>query len=100
MYNLNTIALFLLFSFAIVLTLFSDKLQQLAPENQYLLKLLEYKQPIALVSILGSVYIYLTSPNLQFDSSSKSSFSDAITISSPLPTEISSTSSSSKLSLQ
>ena len=98
MYDLKAIALYSFIFLAVVLTLFPDKLQQVAPENQYLRKLIEYKQPVALVSIAGSIYIYLTSPELQFKSSSGSDDSDAVTISSPLPTETPSTRSSSRSS--
>ena len=97
MYDLKAIALYSFIFLAVVLTLFPDTVQQLAPENQYLRKLIEYKQPVALVSIAGSVYIYLTSPDLQFKSSTKSS-DGTVTISSPLPTETPSVRSSTRSS--
>lgn len=60
MYDLKSLSLYLLLAFGLVLLAFPEYIQQFAPENQYMKKLMNYKQPIAISSIALSFYLYLS----------------------------------------
>lgn len=66
--------------FGISLLMFPEEIQKLAPENQYMKTLMQYKQLVAVVSILFSVYLYM-------GSCEPPSSTASVTISSPLPSE-------------
>lgn len=88
MYDLNLLSTYLLLAFGIVLLAFPEYLQQFSPENSYMKKLIEYKQPIAISSIAVSLYLYLSNKEDYQDTIIESTLD---TISSTLTTPISTT---------
>lgn len=83
MYDLKIILLYALVIFGIVILVFPDQFLQIAPENEYMKKFVQYNQIIGVLSILLSIYFYLNLGDTK-------TTSDITTITSSLPTPTSS----------
>jgi len=59
MYDFKTISLYFLAFSGIFLLAFPSQLTKLAPENQYIQQLVQYKQIVAFSLIAISIYLYL-----------------------------------------
>jgi hypothetical protein len=83
MYTTYTFVVYGLIIFGMMLLLFPEQLQSFAPNNKYMQQLIDNRTVIGVASVAGSTYLYFTLPEFK----QEPSVSDKITISSPLQSE-------------
>jgi hypothetical protein len=86
MYDLKILLTYFLLGFGIILLAFPDYVQKFLPNNDYTKKMIEYKQSIAISSIVISVYLYLSEKQSSEITSTEITSSLPDTISSSLVT--------------
>lgn len=88
MYDIKVIGLYALLLFGIIVLIFPEQLQKLSDKNTVVKKVIEYNTIVGVASIASSVYLY----TLSLDET------EMITVSSPLPSELRTTVTSSSAS--
>ena len=87
MYDIKVISMYALLLFGVIVLIFPEQLEKLSSKNTLVKKVIESNTIVGIVSIASSIYLY----TLSLDET----MSEMITVSSPLPSELGTTITSS-----